>query len=122
MIGLRMSCGCTEDILLDIPVLNTIIGDMLDIQDRILDYVTPFQFQNTTLIGIKINLEKLFGRNSIQFQISIKDKKIAIEGPEILRSTPFVLRGEIEFTTIDSRDNGNRFWFGLVNNDQTNGH
>ena len=52
----------------------------------ILDVVTPIQFNDTLLIPIKADIIKLFGTNKIQFQISIKDKKIIIESPKILAS------------------------------------
>ena len=51
-----------------------------------LDLVTPIQFKDTLLIPIKADIVKLFGTNKIQFQISIKDKKIVIESPKILAS------------------------------------
>jgi len=49
-----------------------------------LDKVTPIQFKDTFLIPIKSDISKLFGTNKIEFQISIKDKKIVIESPKIL--------------------------------------
>ena len=52
--------------------------------DHILDSVTSIQFKDTLLIPIKSDITKLFGTNKIQFQISIKDKKIVIESPKIL--------------------------------------
>jgi len=58
-------------------------------QDQTLDFVTPIQFKQTLLIPVKINLEKLFGTNKIKFQISIKNKKIVIESPEILVNLDF---------------------------------
>ena len=50
----------------------------------ILDMVTPIQFKDTLLIPIKSDIVKLFGTDKIQFQISIKDKKMVIESPKIL--------------------------------------
>ncbi len=58
-------------------------------EDQILDFITPIQFKQTLLIPIKVNLEKLFGKNQIKFQISIKNKKIVIESPEILANLDF---------------------------------
>ncbi len=52
--------------------------------NHILDVVTPIQFKDTLLIPIKADITKLFGTNKIQFQISIKNKKIVIESPKIL--------------------------------------
>ena len=52
--------------------------------NHILDEITPIQFKDTLLIPIKADITKLFGTNKIQFQISIKDKKIVIESPKIL--------------------------------------
>ena len=52
--------------------------------DHILDIVTPIKFKDTFLIPIKSDISKLFGTNQIQFQISIKDKKMVIESPKIL--------------------------------------
>ena len=49
-----------------------------------LDNVTAIKFKNTFLIPIKSDISKLFGTDKIQFQISIKDKKIVIESPRIL--------------------------------------
>jgi len=51
-----------------------------------LDKVTPIQFKDTLLIPLKADITKLFGTNKIQFQISIKNKKIIIESPKILAS------------------------------------
>ena len=58
-------------------------------QDQTLDFVTPIQFKQTLLIPIKINLEKLFGKNQIKFQILIKDNKLIIESPKILPNLDF---------------------------------
>lgn len=58
-------------------------------QDRPLDFITPIQFKQVLLIPVKVNLEKLFGKNQIKFQISIKNKKIVIESPEILANLDF---------------------------------
>ena len=58
-------------------------------QDRPLDFITPIQFKQVLLIPVKVNLEKLFGKNQIEFQISIKNKKIVIESPEILGNLDF---------------------------------
>ena len=58
-------------------------------QDQNLDFITPIQFKQTLLIPIKVNLEKLFGKTQIEFQISIKNKKIVIESPEILANLDF---------------------------------
>ena len=49
-----------------------------------LDNVTAIKFKNTFLIPIKSDISKLFGTDKIEFQISIKDKKIVIESPKIL--------------------------------------
>ncbi len=49
----------------------------------ILDVVTPIQFKDTLLIPIKADIVKLFGINQIQFQLSIKNKKIVFESQEI---------------------------------------
>ena len=49
-----------------------------------LDNVTAIKFKNTFLIPIKSDISKLFGTDKIQFQISIKDKKMVIESPKIL--------------------------------------
>jgi len=57
--------------------------------NHILDIVTPIQFNHTLLIPIKADIVKLFGTNKIKFQISIKDKKIIIESPEILPTLDF---------------------------------
>ena len=54
--------------------------------DHTLDVVTAIKFKDTLLIPIKSDILKLFGTNEIQFQISIKDKKIIIESPKILAS------------------------------------
>ena len=54
-----------------------------------LDKVTPIQFKDTLLIPIKSDIVKLFGTNKIQFQISIKDKKMVIESPKILANLDF---------------------------------
>ena len=51
--------------------------------NHILDIVTPIQFKNTLLIPIKADIVKLFGTNQIQFQLSIKNKKIVFESQEI---------------------------------------
>ena len=51
--------------------------------DKILDTVTPIQFKDTLLIPIKADIVKLFGTNQIQFQLSIKNKKIVFESQEI---------------------------------------
>jgi len=52
--------------------------------DQTLDGATIIPFNNDiSLIPIKINTEKLFGKKDIKFQISIKDNKIIIESPEI---------------------------------------
>jgi len=48
-----------------------------------LDIVTPIQFKDTLLIPIKADITKLFGTKQIQFQISIKNKKIVFESQEI---------------------------------------
>lgn len=58
----------------------------LTLNDQRLDTVTAIQFNGTTLIPIKADIVKLFGTNKIQFQISIKDKKMIIESPKILAS------------------------------------
>ena len=52
--------------------------------DHNLDIVIPIKFKDTFLIPIKSDISKLFGTDKIQFQISIKDKKIVIESPKIL--------------------------------------
>ena len=52
--------------------------------DKQLDLVRPIIFKDIPLIPIKVDLIKLFGTDKIQFQISIKDKKIVIESPKIL--------------------------------------
>lgn len=57
--------------------------------DKILDTVTPIQFKQTLLIPVKTNLEKLFGKNQIKFQMSIKDNKLVFESPKILESLDF---------------------------------
>ena len=49
-----------------------------------LDSTTAIQFKDIFLIPIKSDISKLFGTNKIDFQISIKDKKIVIESPRIL--------------------------------------
>ncbi len=49
-----------------------------------LDSTTAIQFNESFLIPIKSDISKLFGTNKIDFQISIKDKKIVIESPRIL--------------------------------------
>jgi len=54
-----------------------------------LDAVAPIQFKDTLLIPIKADIVKLFGTNKINFQISIKDKKIIIESPKILANLDF---------------------------------
>ena len=51
--------------------------------NHILDIVTPIQFKDTLLIPIKADIVKLFGTNQIQFQLSIKNKKIVFESQEI---------------------------------------
>ena len=51
--------------------------------DHILDVITPIQFKDTLLIPIKADIVKLFGINQIQFQLSIKNKKIVFESQEI---------------------------------------
>ena len=51
--------------------------------DCILDIVIPIQFKDTLLIPIKADIVKLFGTNQIQFQLSIKNKKIVFESQEI---------------------------------------
>ena len=51
--------------------------------DQILDKVTSIQFKDTLLIPIKANVIKLFGTNKVEFQISMKDKKIVFESQEI---------------------------------------
>ena len=58
-------------------------------EDQTLDVVTLIQFKQTLLIPIKINIKKLFGKNQIKFQISIKDNKLIIESPEILPNLDF---------------------------------
>ena len=58
-------------------------------QDQTLDFVTPIQFKQTLLIPVKVNIEKLFGKNQIKFQISIKDNKLIFESPKILESLDF---------------------------------
>ena len=58
-------------------------------QDQTLDFVTPIQFKQTLLIPVKVNIEKLFGKNQIKFQISIKDNKLIIESPKILPNLDF---------------------------------
>ena len=58
-------------------------------QDQTLDFVTPIQFKQTLLIPVKVNIEKLFGKNKIKFQISIKDSKLIIESPKILPNLDF---------------------------------
>ena len=58
-------------------------------EDQILDFITPIQFKQTLLIPIKVNLEKLFGKNQIKFQISIKDNKLIFESPKILPNLDF---------------------------------
>jgi len=57
--------------------------------DKMLDVVSPIQFKQTLLIPIKINVKKLFGKNKIKFQISIKDSKLIIESPKILPNLDF---------------------------------
>ncbi len=57
--------------------------------NQTLDIVTSIQFKQTQLIPVKVNLEKLFGKNQIKFQISIKDNKLIIESPKILESLDF---------------------------------
>ena len=52
--------------------------------DQALDAAVAIPFRDTLLIPIKADIEKLFGTNKIQFQISIKDNKIIIESPKIL--------------------------------------
>ena len=64
--------------------MNLTLSSNFIIKDQILDNIVPISFNGTTLIPIKVNLEKLFKTNQIQFKISIKDKKIIIESPEIL--------------------------------------
>ena len=49
-----------------------------------LDNVTAIKFKNSFLIPIKSDISKLFGTDKIEFQISIKDKKMVIESPKIL--------------------------------------
>ena len=49
-----------------------------------LENVTPIKCKTPFLTPINSNITKLFGTNKIQFQISIKDKKIVIESPKIL--------------------------------------
>jgi len=49
-----------------------------------LDKISPIEYQNTWLLPLNVKISKLFGTNKIQFQISIKDKKIVIESPKIL--------------------------------------
>ena len=58
-------------------------------QDQTLDLVTPIQFKQTLLIPVKVNIDKLFGKNQIKFQISIKDNKLIIESPKILPNLDF---------------------------------
>ena len=57
--------------------------------DHILDTVTPIRFKQTLLIPVKVNIEKLFGKNQIKFQILIKDNKLIFESPKILASLDF---------------------------------
>ena len=64
--------------------------------DHILDTVTPIQFKQTLLIPIKINIKKLFGKNQIKFQISIKDNKLIFESPKILPNLDFQDNAQIE--------------------------
>lgn len=58
-------------------------------QDQTLDLVTPIQFKQTLLIPVKVNIDKLFGKNQIKFQISIKDNKLIFESPKILANLDF---------------------------------
>jgi len=54
--------------------------------DQTLDAAAAIPINDAWLIPIKADFEKLFGTNQIKFQISIKDNKIIIESPKILRS------------------------------------
>ena len=52
--------------------------------DQTLDAAAAIPLNGTWLIPIKADISKLFGTDKIQFQISIKDKKMVIESPKIL--------------------------------------
>ena len=52
--------------------------------DQVLDAAAAIPFNGAWIIPLKADITKLFGTKKIQFQISIKDKKIVIESPKIL--------------------------------------
>ena len=52
--------------------------------DQALDAAAAIPINGAWLIPIKVDMEKLFGTNKIQFQISIKENSIVLESPKIL--------------------------------------
>ena len=52
--------------------------------NQTLDAAAAIPINGAWLIPIKVDMEKLFGTNKIQFQIYIKDKMIVLESPKIL--------------------------------------
>jgi len=48
-----------------------------------LDTVTAIPIDGVWLIPLKADITKLFGTKNVQFRISIKDRRIKIESPEI---------------------------------------
>jgi len=53
-------------------------------KDQVLDDISLIHFKGISLIPVKKEIQKLFGKNEIKFQMSIKDNKIILESPEIL--------------------------------------
>lgn len=54
-----------------------------------LDKTTAIPFNESFLIPIKADIEKLFGSDKVEFQITISENKIIIESPEILEDLDF---------------------------------
>jgi len=53
-------------------------------KDQVLDDISLIHFKGISLIPVKKEIQKLFGKNEIKFQMSIKDNKIILESPKIL--------------------------------------
>jgi len=60
-----------------------------------LDKTTAIPFNKSFLIPIKADIEKLFGSNKVEFQISINENKIIIESPMILADLDFQDRQQV---------------------------
>ncbi len=58
-------------------------------KDQTLDTITPISISGTLLFTITSNIEKLFDKKEIKFQIKIKNNKLILESPEIITIKDF---------------------------------